>query len=106
MAGEQTQDDRATVESLTALARMDPLDAADVHYRLASALFRQQEMAEAKGQVIRSLEHAPRYRAAYELLLKIVAAQTEVAPPVELVPKVIEADAVEVDAVETIKESP
>jgi hypothetical protein len=52
------------------------------------------------------LEHAPRYRAAYELLLKIVAAQTEVAPPVELVPKVIEADAVEVDAVETIKESP
>ena len=107
MAAEQTQDDRATVESLTALARMDPLDAADVHYRLASALFRQQAMAEAKEQVIRSLEHAPRYRAAYELLLKIVAAQTEEAPPpVELVPKVIETDAVEVDAVETIKESP
>ncbi|MDA7905641.1 tetratricopeptide repeat protein [Mariniblastus sp.] len=101
VAAEQTQDDQATVESLTALARMDPLDAADVHYRLASALFRQQQLGEAKDQVVRSLERAPRYRAAYDLLLEIVDAQAEISPPVKFTPEAIKAD-----AVETKKESP
>jgi Tfp pilus assembly protein PilF len=101
VAAEQSQDDQATVESLTALARMDPLDAADVHYRLASALFRQQQLGEAKDQVVRSLERAPRYRAAYDLLLEIVDAQAEISPPVKFTPEAIKAD-----AVETKKESP
>ena len=101
VAAEQTQDDKATVESLTALAKMDPLDAADVHYRLASALFRQQQFPKAKDEVVRSLERAPRYRAAYDLLLKIVDAQAVVSPPVKS-----GADPVEIDPVETEKESP
>lgn len=95
VAAEQTHDDKATVESLTALARMDPLDAADVHYRLASALFREQRLAEAKDEIVRSLERAPRYRAAYDLLLKIVDAQGKDSPPVDLVPETIEADSAE-----------
>ena len=74
---------------------MDPLDAADVHYRLASALFRQQRLAEAKDEIVRSLERAPRYRAAYDLLLKIVDAQGKDSPPVDLVPETIEADSAE-----------
>jgi tetratricopeptide (TPR) repeat protein len=101
VAAEQTQDDKATVESLVALAKMDPLDAADVHYRLASALFRQQQFAKAKDEVVRSLERAPRYRAAYDLLLKVVDAQAVVSPPVKSGSK-----PVEIDPVETEKESP
>lgn len=101
VAAEQTQDDKATVESLTALTRMDPLDAADVHYRLASALFRQQQFAEAKDEIVRSLERAPRYRAAYELLLKIVDAQAAVSPSSES-----GTESIEGEAVETEKESP
>jgi tetratricopeptide (TPR) repeat protein len=101
VAAEQTQDDQATVESLTALARMDPLDAADVHYRLASALFRQQKLAKARRQVVRALERAPRYRAAYDLLLKIVDTQAKSSLPAKLEPEANGAGAVEAK-----KESP
>ena len=58
------------------LAKMDPLDRADVHFRLASALHRTKQLAAAKRQVIMALEQAPRYRDAHALLLKIVAEQT------------------------------
>lgn len=101
VAAEQTQDDQATVESLTALARMDPLDAADVHYRLALALFRQQKLVKARRQVVRALERAPRYRAAYDLLLKIVDTQAKSSLPAKLAPEAIGAGAVEAK-----KESP
>ena len=54
---------------------MDPLDAADVHYRLASALFRSGQLKKAKRQVIMALEVAPRYRDAHALLIRIVGAE-------------------------------
>ena len=75
IAAEKTGDDAATIESLGVLAKMDPLDRADVHFRLASALHRTKQLAPAKRQVIMALEQAPRYRDAHALLLKIVEQQ-------------------------------
>lgn len=75
LAAEKTSDDQALIESLSVLALMNPLDAADVHYRLASALNRGNQLDLAKRQVIMALEKAPRYRDAHALLLKIVEQQ-------------------------------
>ncbi len=72
IAAEKTGDDAATIESLSVLAKMDPLDRADVFFRLASALHRTKQLAAAKRQVIMALEQAPRYRDAHALLLRIV----------------------------------
>jgi tetratricopeptide (TPR) repeat protein len=71
LAAEKTSDDATSVSSLSALTRLNPLDRADVHFRLASALFRQDELVQAKRHVLISLEHAPRYRDAHRLLLEI-----------------------------------
>ena len=75
IAGEKTGDAAATIESLSVLAKLDPLDGADVHFRLASALHRTKQYTAAKRQVIKALEQAPRYRDAHALLLKIVEEQ-------------------------------
>ena len=77
MAAEKTGDDQAIIESLSVLAKMNPLDAADVHFRLAAAFHRTQQLANAKRQVIMALEQAPRYREAHALLLKIDMIQSE-----------------------------
>jgi tetratricopeptide (TPR) repeat protein len=71
IAAEKTNDDVALIESLQVLARMDPLDRADVHFRLASALFREGDVLAAKRHVLMALDQAPRYRDAHQLLLKI-----------------------------------
>ena len=76
MAAEKTGDDAATIESLGVLAKMGPLDVADVHFRLASALYRTKQPVKAKRHVIMALEQAPRYRDAHSLLLKIVQEQS------------------------------
>jgi tetratricopeptide (TPR) repeat protein len=71
-ASEETSDDEGLIQALTVLSKLDPLDAADVHFRLASALYRQKQLKAAKREVIKALEQAPRYRDAHALLLKIV----------------------------------
>ena len=81
MAAEKTSDDEALIESLSVLAIMNPLDAADVHFRLASALHRDNQLALAKRQVIMALEKAPRYRDAHALLLRIVEQQKPAEKP-------------------------
>ena len=83
IAAEKTNDDAATVESLKVLARMNPLDAADIHCRLASALFREHQVSEAKRHVLMALEQAPRYRDAHRLLLQIKAMETTIDQAVE-----------------------
>jgi len=80
IAAEKTGDDKATIESLSVLAKLDPLDAADVHFRLGSALHRTKQLDSAKRQAIMALEHAPRYRDAHALLLKIVTEQSAESP--------------------------
>ena len=51
--------------------------------------------------MVRALERAPRYRAAYDLLLKIVDTQAKSSLPAKLAPEAIGAGAVEAK-----KESP
>ena len=74
IAAEKTGDDIATIESLSVLTRLNPLDRADIHFRLASALFRENDLPMAKRHVLMALEQAPRYRDAHQLLLSILAA--------------------------------
>ncbi len=72
IAAEKTNDDEALIQSLSVLAKMNPLDAADVHFRLASAHFRKHQLVLAKRQAMMALDKAPRYRDAHSLFLKIV----------------------------------
>lgn len=73
-AAENTGDDLLAIRSLTALAALNPLDKADTYYRLAAAEFRQQQLPQAKRNVLRALDAAPRYRDAHQLLLKVIEA--------------------------------
>ena len=59
------------VGSLQALQQLDPLDPADLHYRLARSLFAAGDLDEARREVLYALEETPRYREAQELLLAI-----------------------------------
>jgi tetratricopeptide (TPR) repeat protein len=76
-AAEKLGDYPLAAESYRALLQMDPFDAAEAHYQLASALHRQGKAAEAKREVLLALEETPRYAIAQKLLLQIVDA----APP-------------------------
>ncbi len=75
-------------EALTAyraLALLDETDPAGVHYHLARLLFEAGQPREARREVLRSLEEAPRFREAHQLLLKLVdhgtPAAATAAPP-------------------------
>jgi tetratricopeptide (TPR) repeat protein len=62
-------------EALTAyraVALLDDSDPADVHYRLARLLERQGKRDEARREVLKSLEEAPRFQDAHRLLLELV----------------------------------
>jgi hypothetical protein len=58
---------------------LDPIDPADVHFRLAMHLTELSELSAARREVLRSLEEAPRFRAAHRQLLVILdkIAETE-----------------------------
>lgn len=75
-AAEEMRDDQRVVESLGVLTKLNPLDAADVHYRRALALHRLGKLDSARREVVLALERAPRYRDAHALLLKIVEQQS------------------------------
>ncbi len=80
-AAEATHDDPALIESLRALARMNPLDVADLNYRLAGAFFRENDLRSAKRHVLIALEQAPRFQDAHQLLLNIVKHAAEPTAP-------------------------
>jgi tetratricopeptide (TPR) repeat protein len=71
-AAEQTGETALAIDGLRALAEMEPFDPAEVHYRLAKLLYEQQALPEARLEVLKSLEEAPRYRKAHGLLLVIL----------------------------------
>jgi tetratricopeptide (TPR) repeat protein len=62
---------------------MDPLDRADHYYRLARLLMQENQLPEARRDVVMALEQAPRYQEAHHLLLEIVQKMGEqpVPPP-------------------------
>jgi tetratricopeptide (TPR) repeat protein len=71
-AAEALNERALAIESHRLLLMMNPLDAADHHYRLARLLVDDQQLAPARREVLQALEEAPRYREAHRLLLEIV----------------------------------
>jgi tetratricopeptide (TPR) repeat protein len=72
-AAEAIDDPRRAIHAYRALLRMDPVDPAEAHFRLARLLFGEGDLASARREVLKALEEAPRFRAAHRLLLEIVA---------------------------------
>ena len=73
-----------------AVALLDDTDPAEVHYHLAKLLREAGKPQEARREVLRSLEEAPRFREAHQLLLELVENGTTVAgalPPSNSLPK-------------------
>ncbi len=60
------------IEKRRAILALQPVNRAEAHFALASSLYHNRQMAEAKRAVLQSLEIAPGYREAQKLLLKIV----------------------------------
>ncbi len=71
-AAEALRDPARAIPSYRALLRMDPIDPAEMHFRLAGLLREQGDLKSARRQVLTALEEAPRFRAAHRLLLEIV----------------------------------
>ncbi len=69
-ASEHSGDAGARIDAYRALLQLDPADPAEVHFRLAEALYRTGD-PEARQQVLQALEEAPRFRKALDLLLQI-----------------------------------
>jgi tetratricopeptide (TPR) repeat protein len=61
------------IEAHRTLLLLDPLDRAEHHYRLARLLLEDRQLPAARREVVLALEEAPRFRAAHQLLLQIVA---------------------------------
>jgi tetratricopeptide (TPR) repeat protein len=80
-AAEALSDRPAAIAAHRTLLQMAPLDAADHHYRLAGLLVAERQLPEARRQVVRALEEAPRFRAAHQLLLEIASKMDTSSPP-------------------------
>ena len=61
--------DRLFTESI--IIYFNETDPADLHYRLAKALRHANKLPEAKREVLKALEEAPRFREAHQLLLDV-----------------------------------
>lgn len=70
-AAEHLGDDVRAISSYQALLEMDPVDPAELHYRLARLQKNAGDLEASRRQVLQSLEEAPRFRAALRLLLDI-----------------------------------
>jgi tetratricopeptide (TPR) repeat protein len=71
IAYEAQGDKSKAIGAYRTLLKLDPPDFPDVHYRLARLLHATGD-SEAKRHIILALEETPRFRDAYELLLRIV----------------------------------
>lgn len=69
-AAEKLNQTDEAISAYRTLLAIGPNDPAEIHYRLALLLHRKSDPA-AKRHVLLALEHAPRFRAAHKLLLKI-----------------------------------
>lgn len=72
-AAEQLKDHRLAIDGYRALLLLNPVDAAELHLRLATALQRGGDLDDARRHALLALEETPRYRAAHHRLLEIVA---------------------------------
>jgi tetratricopeptide (TPR) repeat protein len=70
-AAEEGKDRKVAITARRALLLLDTLDVAEQRYRLAKLLAEDGQLPAARGEVVRALEEAPRYRAALALLLEV-----------------------------------
>jgi tetratricopeptide (TPR) repeat protein len=71
---EQLGERDEAITAYRALAWLDESDPADLHYHLARLLHQSGRRAEARREVLKALEDAPRFRSAHRLLLELVEA--------------------------------
>lgn len=71
-AAEELRDHGLAIGSYRALLLLDPIDVADLHLKMATALQRSGDLSAAKRHVLLALEEAPRFRAAHQRLLEIL----------------------------------
>jgi tetratricopeptide (TPR) repeat protein len=74
-ASEQLGQDTEALAAYQALAILDESDPADTHFRLARMLAKLGQKAEARREVLKSLEEAPRFLEAHKLLLELVGTE-------------------------------
>jgi tetratricopeptide (TPR) repeat protein len=65
------------ISACRALVLLDQTDPAEVHYRLARLLHQTGKSKEARREVLKSLEEAPRFQEAHRLLLELVESRSE-----------------------------
>ncbi len=70
-------DDVALASAWSSLLEMEPTDPAETHFQLARVLSRLQRNVEAKRQVLKALEYAPKFRDAQLLLLELVSSEAQ-----------------------------
>jgi tetratricopeptide (TPR) repeat protein len=70
-ASEQLGERDEAIASYRALALLDDTDPAEVHFRLAKLLRQAGKPDEARREVLKSLEDAPRFLDAHRLLLEL-----------------------------------
>lgn len=85
IAAEKNLDNQVAIRALEALATMDPVDPANIYFRLASAWYRSGDLPKAKRYCLMALEEAPRYSEAFDLLLQLQADRDQ-QPAVDLKP--------------------
>jgi len=79
LAAEEQGETEAAIEAFETLLQLDPVNPAEVHYRLGR-LHRPRDLPTAKRHVLLALEEAPRFRAAYGLLRDLDGATDETQP--------------------------
>jgi tetratricopeptide (TPR) repeat protein len=70
-AAEALGERKTAIDANRALLVLQPLDRAEIHFRLATLLRDEGQTDDAKRHVLEALEQAPRYLAAHRLLLEI-----------------------------------
>jgi predicted Zn-dependent protease len=70
-AGESVGNVAMARRALEAQLALQPVDPSGVYFRLAKACLAQDDLVQAKRNVLKALEESPRYREALELLLQI-----------------------------------
>ena len=80
ITAQQQQKKPEAIAAFNSLLRLDPVNPADVHFRLAQ-LHSSDDAGKAKRHLLLALEEAPRFRAAHTLLLELVEEPAEPKSP-------------------------
>lgn len=80
-AAEHLKEDQLATDSYRALLLLNPIDTADLHLRLSTALQRTGNLTSAKRHALLAVEEAPRFRAAHRQLLELIRLTESAAEP-------------------------